>query len=98
MSRRQMELELEPTFMARLEEVCEGCILFDGLEEAAIGFTDAWCGGDRPRRVVYSGDRILALLMDRDGLDYDDAMEHIAFNIEEAYVGPHTPVIVWEPT
>jgi hypothetical protein len=32
----------------------------------------------------------------RDGMSQDDAIEYINFNIENAYIGKDTPVIVWE--
>jgi hypothetical protein len=31
----------------------------------------------------------------RDGMDDDEAREYIEFNIEGAYVGPDTPILVW---
>jgi hypothetical protein len=34
--------------------------------------------------------------MDRDGMDEEEAREFIEFNIEGAYMGPHTPVVVWQ--
>ena len=31
----------------------------------------------------------------KDGMSFEDAREFIEFNIEGAYVGEHTPVLVW---
>jgi hypothetical protein len=31
----------------------------------------------------------------REGMDPEDAREYIEFNIEGAYMGEHTPVLVW---
>jgi hypothetical protein len=31
----------------------------------------------------------------RDGMDSEEAREFIEFNIEGAYVGPGTPILVW---
>ena len=33
--------------------------------------------------------------MERDGMDADEAREYIEFNIEGAYMGPDTPILVW---
>ena len=44
--------------------------------------------------LVYDGEQIRENLM-RDGMTSEDAREYIEFNIEGAYVGQGTPVIVW---
>ena len=44
--------------------------------------------------LVYDGEQIRENLM-RDGMTSEDAREYIEFNIEGAYVGQDTPVIVW---
>jgi len=51
--------------------------------------------GTRVDRLVYDGDRMIEQLMEGDDLSEDDAREHISFNVEGAYVGPATPIIVW---
>jgi hypothetical protein len=38
------------------------------------------------------------LTVDEDGMDIHEALEYIEFNIEGAYVGPHTPIIMWKCT
>lgn len=70
----------------------------DGYDEAIIGTSWVWRDGGRRDVLVYSGNRILDILCERDGMDREDAMEFIDFNIEGAYVGEGTPVIVWEAT
>jgi hypothetical protein len=45
--------------------------------------------------LVYSGLKILNILMTRDGMDEDEAHGFLEFNIAGAYVGPDTPIIVW---
>lgn len=51
----------------------EGVILFDGYETAFLGVsTDG--------RAVYSYQKMIAHLMKFDGMDYDEAVEHIEFN------------------
>ena len=45
--------------------------------------------------LVYDGGEIVRILMERDGMEYFEAIEYIEFNIEGAYVGEKTPVIFW---
>ena len=71
-------------------------IVLDGLDEAIIGRSEIWDRtGHREIRVVYSGEEIVNILMKRDGMEHEEAMEFVSFNIECAYVGDQTPVIVW---
>lgn len=68
----------------------------DGHDNAIIGPALLWGpgGGRRVEILVYDAEIIRANLM-RDGMDSDEAREFIEFNIEGAYVGPDTPVLVW---
>ena len=68
----------------------------DGLEDALLGqmTVDKWT--DQPYEVlVYSVEKILNVLMERDGMTSEEAQEYFDFNIEGAYVGPGTPVYVY---
>jgi hypothetical protein len=33
--------------------------------------------------------------MERDGMEWDDAMDFIDFNIDNTYIGKDTPLLVW---
>ena len=46
-------------------------------------------------RMCYDYDKCVQLLVDRDGMDLEEAEEFFAFNILGAYVGEHTPVFLW---
>jgi len=61
----------------------------DGFDEAIIGqeYNDG--------RYVYSIERILEILMLRDDMTMDDAMDYFSFNIGGAYVGEMTPLYIW---
>lgn len=68
----------------------------EGHDDALVGISDVWdTSGKREERFVYNGEVIAQTLMQRDGMDIGSAMEFIATNIEGAYVGPNTPIIVW---
>jgi hypothetical protein len=70
----------------------------DGFDEALIGRAEPWdTSGSRPARLVYDGLKIVDALVAQ-GMSEDEAVEYIEFNMESAYVGPHTPIIVWPMT
>ena len=68
----------------------------DGFDDALIGRADVWVGNTIVDRLVYSGEKVIEVLMDRDGMTEEEAYEFMDFNIAGAYMGPHTPVIVWQ--
>lgn len=44
--------------------------------------------------VAYDYEKMVEAFM-RQGMSYDEAVEHISFNIEGAWVGDLTPIIVY---
>jgi hypothetical protein len=71
-------------------------IKLDDYDDAIIGPAMIWGDEGKLRDVlVYDGEAIRQMLMTRDGMSFEDAREFIEFNIEGAYMGPHTPIIVW---
>jgi hypothetical protein len=59
----------------------------------ADGFDDAIVGVDQEsQRIVYDKDKMIQLLIDRDGMTWDDAFEYLEFNTWGAYMGAHTPI------
>jgi hypothetical protein len=69
--------------------------LFDGLEDALVGYSDVWMAdGTKVERAVYDGEKIVYVLMQR-GMTKEEALDWIDFSIEGAYVGPSTPVVFW---
>ena len=74
-----------------LKEMDESALLMDGFEDAFIGFSQRI---NDPILAVYSYDKMVEVLMFRDGMDYDEATEYIDFNCVGAYVGEQTPIIV----
>jgi hypothetical protein len=65
-------------------------VLLDGLDTAIAGTMIK----DGNRVVVYDQERIIKVLMERDGMSHEDALDFYGFNIEGAYMGPHTPVFI----
>lgn len=68
----------------------------DGHDDAIVGQACIWSNQTRVDVLVYSGGKILDELMDRDGMSWEEALEYVEFNIEGAYMGPDTPVVMWE--
>jgi|TARA_Y100000296_G_scaffold62373_1_gene72431 hypothetical protein len=65
-------------------------LLADGFDKALLGF-----GYQFYRPVaVYSKDRCLHVLMDRDGMSREDAMEYFDFNVAGSWVGEGMPVFM----
>lgn len=66
----------------------------DGHDNAIIGPAMVWRDHSRCDVLVYNAEIIRSNLM-KDGMTSDEALEYIEFNIEGAYVGGLTPVLVW---
>jgi hypothetical protein len=71
-------------------------LLIDNFEDCFVGTCCTWHGNERVERLIYSGDKMVDKFMADDKMDVNEALEYIEFNIEGAYVGPHTPIILWE--
>ena len=58
----------------------------------ADGFDGAILGMDQgTMRVIYSVEKCMEILED-EGMDQEDAMEHFSYNVEGSYVGELTPI------
>ena len=68
---------------------------WDDLDEAIIGPAVVWANKTQVEVLVYNAEVIRNILMSRDGMDFEEAREFIEFNIEGAYIGIDTPVLVW---
>lgn len=68
---------------------------WDELDEAIIGPAMVWQKNSHIEVLVYNAETIRNILMSRDGMDFEEAREFIEFNIEGAYIGPDTPILVW---
>ena len=67
----------------------------EGHDNAIIGPAMLWgSDGSRVDVLVYDAELIRYNLM-RQGMDSEEAREFIEFNIENAYLGRDTPILVW---
>lgn len=68
----------------------EGIITIDGFDDAFLGV-----GTQFNREIaIYDTDKVIEILMTRDGMSEDDAWEHFSFNIIGAWVGDQTPIFL----
>jgi len=71
-------------------------IKVEGYDDCILGIAEVWDGNERVHRIVYDALRIVDVLMNRDGMDQDEAIEYFEFNIDGAYVGKNTPIFVFQ--
>jgi hypothetical protein len=63
----------------------------DGLDEAIIGTVSSYGQEDS---VLYSLQKIIDILVERDGMTPEEALEFYNFNIIGSYVGPGMPTFL----
>ena len=71
--------------LAEVELLCA-----DGFDAAIVGIGERFTSWF----VVYDYDKVIEILMTRDGMDHEDAIEWYEFNIVGAWVGENTPCFV----
>ena len=71
-------------------QVMEDAITADGFEKALLGFGHQF----NTPVAVYSKDRCLHVLMERDGMSREDALEFFDFNVAGAWVGEGMPAFL----
>jgi hypothetical protein len=64
---------------------------YNGFDDAIVGIGRR-CG--EPEMLIYSEDKVLTILMERDGMSREDALEYYEFNIAGAYIGEDTPIFM----
>ena len=74
-----------------LAEVNPEAILFDGYEDALIGYVERFSSEGHLLVALYDRAACIRLLVDRDGMSWEEAEEYFSFNTEGCYAGPHTP-------
>ena len=81
-----------------LEEVkgrlsdCGSAILLDSLGDARIGICSRF---GREPLALYDYDKIITIFMERDGMDYEGALEFFGLNVGGLWAGDGTPVFAY---
>lgn len=69
-------------------------LLADGFDAAIVGVME---GMGRTPAVAYDHARCVQILVERDGMEEDEAAEFMDFNVTSAFVGDGTPVFLHRP-
>ncbi len=69
----------------------DNILLADGYEDAFVGVSETF--GSIPK-ACYDTDKCLNILINRDGMEPEEAAEFFNYNTLGAYVGVYTPVFV----
>lgn len=73
----------------RLKKENPNALMLNNLNEAIIGI-----GKRNDKKVLkYSFDKIIKILMNKEKMSYNDALDWFYFNIENAFMGENTPII-----
>lgn len=64
----------------------EQLTIADGFDEAVIGIDVVG------ERIIYSVRRVIDILIDRDGMSEQEAIDWYEYNMQSTYVGEHTPI------
>jgi len=73
-------------------EYNEEALICDGFDEAIIGVAERINLGPV---AAYSVEKVLEILMERDGMNYEEALEFFQYNIIGAWMGEYTPVFIY---
>jgi hypothetical protein len=63
-------------------------LIADGFDAAIIAYTNEG-------KLVYEVPKMVTILMTRDAMSEEDAMEYIDYNVLGAYVGDMTPIYIY---
>ena len=89
MADQQLELFSPASMRERLETINPDATIADGFDEALIGIDSLDCA-------VYSLPKLLGILMTRDNMAYDEALEFFYYNIERgARHHDYAPIFVY---
>ncbi len=72
----------------------EEVLLADGFEAAFIGVASRT---GLPLLAAYSYHRAVKVLMEREGMTYEDAVDWLDFNVVTVWAGERTPLWIYEP-
>ena len=74
-----------------IDENVEGAVILSDLDDAIIGVVEEFGNGPR---ILYSTEKIIQILIDRDGMSEEEAVEYYGFNIVGMFAGEQNPVFL----
>lgn len=78
----------KPSDLIRKEKETDFTVFLEGLDDAIVGLDFI----ADPPRVVYSVQKIIHILVERDEMTLDEAVEFYEYNIYNLYAGQGTPI------
>jgi len=75
-----------------IDEYAEGAVLLDGLESAIVGIVEDF--GSSGRKMLYSKQKKLNILQERDLMTLSEAEEFYDYNILGLYAGELNPIFL----
>ena len=81
--------------MDELAELNPEALVADGFSSAYIGHASPQFNA--PPLAVYDFNKCVKILMERDEMDYAEALEFFEFNVLGAYMGEGTPMFLVSP-
>lgn len=73
-------------------EYNEEALICDGFDDALIGVAERINLGPV---AAYDVNKIINILITRDGMNLEDALEHFQYNIIGSWMGENTPVFIY---
>ena len=74
-----------------IDENAEGAVILSDLDDAIIGVVEEFGNGPR---ILYSTEKIIQILIDRDCMSEEEAVEYYGFNIVGMFAGEQNPVFL----
>ena len=74
-----------------ISEINPDALLADGFDDALFGVCYQF--GQLPV-VSYDYNKCIDILIERDGMSEEEALEYFEFNVLGSYMGPNTPVFI----
>lgn len=74
-----------------IAEINPDALLCDGFDDAIIGMAERINLGPV---VAYSVSKIIQVMIDRDGMTYEEALEFYDYNIVGSWMGENTPIFI----
>ena len=73
-----------------LYQLSPDVIVADGFEDALIGVGQQF----NKAMAVYDRQKCIEILMERDGMSEEEAVEYFEYNVTGAWVGEYTPIFL----
>jgi hypothetical protein len=74
-----------------IAEINPDALLCDGFDDAIIGMAERINLGPV---VAYSFSKMIDIMIERDGMTYEDAVEYYSYNIIGSWMGENTPIFI----